>query len=256
MNLTKQIALLDANVIIKTCRKNTDLFDRIVSLFDQCYLHNTVYTEVKFPEDCLDKLNQFIEEDKIILIKDQLLLDKAITQDYFLKTLEEACDIFNNTYYTTYYSKLENLEGDNFLDKLLAIDKDINFRNTGEIRTLQMIILLRDDDKLQGKVNIFISDDNGARNNIVRNYGRSIKDVFKLQGLSVLGCIYNLKDDISKEQAIDYTNDFAEKGTKVVRQKERKKILLDNEEIINKIFTKQIKINPFGDLVLLDQKEN
>jgi hypothetical protein len=77
--LNKRVGILDANVIIKTCRRKTDLFDRIISLFDQCYLHNTVYTEVKFPENCLEKLNNFIEEGKVILIKDQLLLEEAIS---------------------------------------------------------------------------------------------------------------------------------------------------------------------------------
>jgi hypothetical protein len=119
-----------------------------------------------------------------------------------------------------------------------------------------MIILLRDNAKFKGKINIFITDDNGARNNLVRDYGRSIRDVFTLKGLSVLSCIYHLKDEINKLKAIDYISDFPENKTKVISLKKKKKILLKNEKIIDKIFSNKIKINEFGDLILLDSEES
>lgn len=228
----KKIACLDTDVIIKMSRNNSGLLQRIIDIFDKCYLHERVYQEVKWPEETVKLLNKLINANKIVLITDKELFNKLEIKELFLDSLKQALEIFGIDY-SNLYSKLENYlnEPDRLIAELEDIDRTIE-DNIGEIRTLQMIILLRDIEK--EKINYFISDDRRARNAVVLKYGSTLTGQ-KIYGISLIGAFYLLREEgLSKAEALKYIKYIQPEESKLFIYKNRRD-KMSNLDIIDKL---------------------
>ncbi|MCK8816280.1 hypothetical protein MWH28_02745 [Natroniella sulfidigena] len=215
-------------------------------MFDKCYLHSRVYQEVKWPDEVVVRLNDLIEKQQIILVNDEELLTKIEIREYFLATLEEVCEVFGVDYYEQYYDELrDSNSNEELLNAVEIIDNQL--KDIGEIKTLHMIILLRDIANKQ--INYFLSDDRRARRAIVLTFGKTIYDD-KITGLSVLGSFDLLKENgLAKVNALEYIKKFSFTKTKVYDQK-RNMIKLENNIIIEKLYAGRLKRLITGDFIL------
>ncbi|SKA03512.1 hypothetical protein [Selenihalanaerobacter shriftii] len=241
-----KIACLDTDAIIKMSMNSSSLLKKLVSIFSKCYLHERVYQEIQWPEETVKKLDELIDTGEIVLLTDKELLEKIEIKEFYLDSLKQVCNIFGVNYYNKYYYELESLGvNKDFLEKVANIDSELD--DIGEIKTLHMIVLLRDIESKQ--INYFISDDRRARNSIVLNYGQALKEQ-KLKGISVMGALYLLqKKGLSKNKILEYIEKLPFEETKVYNLKQNL-IKLSNLEIVEKLYQGQIKLILDGNLML------
>ena len=90
--MRNKIACLDADIIIKTTANNSDMLDDIIEVFNKCYLHEYVFNEIKWPKTTIIKLDSLIRSEEIELITDEQLYEMIGNKNYFLNTLEKACE--------------------------------------------------------------------------------------------------------------------------------------------------------------------
>ena len=233
---------LDADIIIKLGKwKGSDLLRKIVEYFDEVYLHKRIYLEVDFPPQSKKLLDELIEKRKLNLIEDRYLLNELDSKGLFLLTLEQACDFFNKDYYQEYYSNLHKINNSNeFLKRVEEIGKDI--AHIGEIRTLQMIIILFSQANID---NYFLSSDGGARNGIVLNYARGANSEINLQGVPLMSLFHYLKDEIKKQEALDYVNNFAIINVRLYAA-DGSRMSVSKEEFIDMIYEEDYFLNKMG----------
>ena len=247
MSDNNKIACFDADIIIKTSRNNKELLENVVDIFDKCYLHKCVYEEINWPQKTIKLLNKLIKKNKINLITDENLYDELEIKKLFLDSLQQVCEIFGLEYENIYsnHNNIVNNKG-KFINKLYKSDKCIK-ENVGEVRTLLMIILLREIEK--DKINYFISDDRRARNVIVFNYGKTLTEN-KIYGLSLLSSFYMLKKEgLTKKEAMKFVSNFYSKQTKIFYEENRME-KMNNTEIIEKIYEDKLKLLRNGDFLL------
>jgi hypothetical protein len=204
--MDNKIACLDADVIIKMSQGNISLLEKVVKIFDRCFLHKCVYDEVEWPEETIEILNRLIDENRISLVTDEDLFDRVKHKELFTSSLQQACEIFAIDY-EEIYSNIENIieDRDMLLKEIKKADELVE-ENLGETRTLQMIILFRDLERED--VNYFVSDDRRARRGIILRYGSTLTGQ-KLFGLSLISIFNILKEKgMSREEVIEYVEQF------------------------------------------------
>ncbi|MCK4259451.1 MAG: hypothetical protein KAX49_10760 [Halanaerobiales bacterium] len=247
MHNSKKIACLDTDVIIKMSRDELGLLERVLDVFEKCYLHKCVYDEVEWPEDTILILDKLIKEKKIILLTDKDLFEKLGFKRLFSNSLQQACNIFGIEYDNTYVMVEEYLENpDKLYLKLQEIDKILK-DNIGELRTLQMIILLRD--VAQEKINYFISDDRRARRAIILNYAPTLTE-HKLYGISLMSVFYLLKENgMTKEESLEFIDKILPEKSKVyLKNGEMEK--MNNRDVIEKLYNEEMKLVKTGEFLL------
>lgn len=239
--MNRKIACLDADIIIKS---NHKLMDKIVEVFDDIFLHIAVYNEVKWPEEIRKKLKKLIARSKLKLISDEYLYEQVEYKRLFLDALCRSCDIFAVDYDEKYFEldKSDDNNKNEFLNLLGTLDNNIS-NNLGEIKTLQMIILLRD--QIEEEVEYFISDDRRARNAIILGFG-SIEGL-SVHGISMISLFYFFKEaGMQKKEAISYVKSLNFSETKVY-DKNSDMIKLNNIGIINRLYSEELKLLKTGD---------
>lgn len=126
------------------------------------------------------------------------------------------------------------------------LDKNIE-DNLGEIRTLQMIILLREIE--WDKINYFISDDRRACNSIILKYGSTLTEQ-KLYGISLISSLYLLKiNGYTKNKALKLIENLPSSKSKIFYEKNRMD-KMNNKEIINNLYDGNLKLLKNGDFLL------
>ncbi len=247
MNDKKKIACLDTDVIIKMSHKDSELLEYVVDFFDECYLHKLVYNEVEWPEETVNLLNRLIDNNEIKLITDRELYKRLEMKRLFINSLQQVCDIFGITY-EKIYSDLEKYinNEDRLFNKLNEADESIE-DNLGEIRTLQMIILLREIE--WEKINYFISDDRRARNAIILKYGSTLTEQ-KLYGVSLISSFYFLRNNgLNINKAMNLIDKFPSSEGKIFYEKNCMG-KMNNREIINNLYDGKLKLLKNGDFLL------
>lgn len=247
--MDKKIVCLDADIIIKTIAAGSDLLDKIVEVFDKCFLHDYVYNEIKWPEETIIKLDNLIETGKIDLVTDEDLFDDLNNKKFFLETLRQACEIFAIEYNKIYSYLAEAKNKDAFLDLIKAADKKVE-ANLGETKTLQMIILFRD---LKNEdINYFISDDRRARLGIILRFAQTMRD-YKIRGINLMSVFWFLKaSGMTKIQAVQYVSNFKSDKSKIYNYDNNMQ-KLDNKIIIEKLYNDELKLLKIGEFKLLDK---
>ncbi|MFW6281660.1 MAG: hypothetical protein ACOC1O_02545 [bacterium] len=246
MNDKKKIACLDADVIIKMSLNDSELLEYVVDFFDECYLHNQVYQEVEWPEETVNLLNRLIDNNEIKLITDRELYKRLELKKLFINSLQQVCDIFGITYKKIYSDVEKYINEDRFFNKLSEADESIE-ENLGEIRTLQMIILLREIEI--EKINYFISDDRRARNAIVLSYGNTLTEP-KLYGVSLISSLYFLRNNgFTRNEALNLIEKLPSSESKIFYEKNLMG-KMDNKEIINNLYDGKLKLLKNGDFLL------
>lgn len=245
--MSNKVACLDADIIIKTCQIDLKLFDYLINYFDEIILHKSVYNEIIWPKKTIVKLNSFIKNGNIILLSNEDLYEKIRYKNYFLNSLKQACDIFA-VEYEEIYSDLEDIDNtDEFFQAMKEFDSKVE-SNLGEIKTLQMIILLKDN-KARG-IEFFISEDRRARNVIITKYGSSILGQ-SLQGVSLLSLFYFFKKNgMTQMEATSYFRKASFKESKIYN-KDLNMVKLDNIDIIDKLYDNKLKLLKTGDFKLM-----
>ena len=244
--MRNKIACLDADIIIKTTANNSDMLDDNIEVFNKCYLHEYVFNEIKWPKTTIIKLDSLIRSEEIELITDEQLYEMIGNKNYFLNTLEKACEIFAVDY-NQYYSNLENINNKNNFIKKLREDDNLISSNLGETKTLQMIILFRD--LLDNEINYFLSEDRRARRGIILKFSQTIKG-YKINGVSLIGIFYLLKENgTSKIKALEYIKELGIESNKIYNLKNNMENM-DSEEIINKMYNGELSLLRTGDLKL------
>ncbi len=245
--MDSKIACLDADVIIKMSQGNIGLLDKVVEIFNRCFLHKCVYNEVEWPEETIEILNRLIDKNKISLVTDEDLFDKLKYKEFFASSLQQACEIFAVDYEEIYTDLEDIIEyRDGLLEEIKEADELVE-GNLGETRTLQMIILLRD---LEGEdVNYFVSDDRRARRGIILSYGSTLAGQ-KIYGLSLISIFNILKEKgMSREEALKYVEQFKSDKSKVYH-KNRNMASLSNIKIIDKLYNNELKLLNIGEFQL------
>lgn len=247
MNENKKIACLDTDVIIKMTHNESELLNLVVDIFDKCYIHDYIYKEVDWPEETVNILNKLIEKDKVNIINDEMLYNNLEIKRIFLDTLQQVCDIFGIDY-DEIYSDIEQFKSNDkkFIKELKEADKHIKY-NLGEIRTLLMIILLRE--IKQDKINYFISDDRRARNAVILKYGKTLTEQ-KIYGISLISSIHLLKiEGYAKARVLKVVENLQTKKNKIYYEKDRMD-KMSNKQIINKLYANELSILKNGDFII------
>ncbi|MFW6029248.1 MAG: hypothetical protein ACOCRO_03240 [Halanaerobiales bacterium] len=248
MNDEKKIACLDADIIIKMSHNDLELLEDVVDFFNECYLHDQVYHEIEWPEETVDLLDKLIDSGDIKLITDRELFKRLEVKRLFIDSLQQVCEIFGITFIYSDLEKYINNEN-KFFNKLHEADENID-ENLGEIRTLQMIILLREIE--MEKINYFISDDRRARNAIVLKYGSTLTEQ-KLYGVSLISSFYFLKNNgFTKNRLLNLVEKFSSSESKILYEKNRMD-KMDNREIINNLYDGKLKLLKNGDFLLIQE---
>lgn len=247
--MDKKIVCMDADIIIKTTTAGSDLLDKIVEVFDKCFLHDYVYNEIKWPEETIIKLDNLIEAGKIELVTDEDLFDDLNNKKFFFETLKQACEIFAIEYNKIYSHLTEAKNKDTFLDLIKIADKKVE-GNLGETKTLQMIILFRD---LKNEdINYFISDDRRARLGIILRFAQTMRG-YKIRGINLMSVFWFLKaSGMTKIQAVQYVSNFKSDKSKIYNYDNNMQ-KLDNKIIIEKLYNDELKLLKIGEFKLLDK---
>lgn len=247
MSDNEKIAFLDADVIIKMNNNGSKLLENLLDIFAECYLHKHVYKEVKWPKETVKLLYQLIDKDVIKLISDRDLYNKLEIKKMFIYSLQQVWDIFGLNYENIYNDLEKYIDNEQkFFKKLKELDKNIE-DNLGEIRTLQMIILLREIE--WDKINYFISDDRRACNSIILKYGSTLTEQ-KLYGISLISSLYLLKiNGYTKNKALKLIENLPSSKSKIFYEKNRMD-KMNNKEIINNLYDGNLKLLKNGDFLL------
>lgn len=247
MSENQKIACLDADVIIKMNNNGSELLENMLDIFTECYLHKHVYKEVKWPKETVKLLDKLIAKKVIKLITDRGLYNRLEIKKMFIDSLQQVCNIFGLTYENIYYDLEKYIDNEQiFFKKLKEFDKNID-ENLGEIRTLQMIILLREIE--WDKINYFISDDRRACNSIILKYGSTLTEQ-KLYGISLISSLYLLKKNgYTKNKALKLIENLPSSKSKIFYEKNRMD-KMDNKEIINNLYAGNLKLLKNGDFLL------
>ena len=247
MSDNEKIACLDADVIIKMNNNGSKLLENLLEIFSECYLHKHVYKEVKWPKETVKLLDQLIDQDVIKLISDRVLYNKLEMKKMFIYSLQQVCEIFGLNYENIYYDLEKYIDNEQkFFKKLKELDENIE-DNLGEIRTLQMIILLREIE--WDKINYFISDDRRACNSIILKYGSTLTKQ-KLYGISLISSLYLLKiNGYTKNKALKLIENLPSSKSKIFYEKNRMD-KMNNKEIINNLYDGNLKLLKNGDFLL------
>lgn|GEM_PF-6867215 len=192
--------VLDADIVIKSAvcpsEKALTLLEKIVDIPGDFYIHNYVYKEVQWPESTVKLLSRLVDEGKIKLLGDEVLLSLWENTPFpavrkYLDTLQQCCMLFGKeAYYDEHYSSLEryvteDISAADFGNQVARVDQELLLRarndgkatHLGEIKTAAMIESLNSDSI------VFVSDDRRARNIIVSD---------KIRALSTIGTFYFL----------------------------------------------------------------
>ena len=211
--------MLDADFISKMYDIRSDingaLIEKVLDLpYDICCCHSRIVEEIRKNNkggtivwlDNKIKNNEIVEyTDKWILYElFNVLSNKAIS--YYVRLLESIFDNFKDGMFKEVYVGVRSLDYDNvdideFIETMNKDEEKIQTDyNLGEIKTFVLIHILQL--KYNADIMIFCSDDNKARNSIVR-----MADV---KCLSVLSSFLRLlkENKLKKEEAKPYVNSY------------------------------------------------
>lgn len=239
MNL-RNISVFDADACIMMGKPLSDGYSQMSELvlyFDENYIHEMVYKEIKSTIQ-KNHLDYLIEQELVCVINDSMILEflvDAIKDEYI------ACNFF----VASIRSNLLNMEGDdkekleqmyrqvinnqymNVRDLLIdlfnienRIDSDTN---CGEFKTSVLIECLN----FLGlaEINFFVSNDKQARSLIVRKYEESINTISPIATF----VLFKETNSMNETRARAYLNNIGKKGIN-----ERIKVINSRGEFVTK----------------------
>lgn len=262
----KKCALLDTDFISKLhfTRKDDDnrFIDRVLELPGyQFACHEQIVVELgRYNTEVIDWMRHRIDEGSIQQLSDKKLIEELSTTyganatSMFLYYLNNACNLFDSTFYDISYASLEQKKGlpiKEFIAEIENCDSSVGYDyNLGEIKTflLQQVLCNREETEIY----VFCSDDRKAR--VGLTYGGGIP------GISALSSFYVLKErlGIEKAEAKIYFDSWMELHQKRNQTcfkvhkatKEQQLLKMDGYEIFDKIYDGKISIAVDGDLLL------
>ncbi len=204
--IRKKCALLDTDFISKLhiTRKDDEnrLIDRVLELSDYKFVcHEQIVIELgRHNETAIRWLQERITEGTIQTFSDAELISllrsvygkSAVL--YYLNYLQNACEVFDRSFYGRYYANLEqNIEMSEaeFFAEISRCDAAVGCdNNLGEIKTYLLQQVLQCQEELQ--LYVFCSDDNKARNGLANAGG--------IPCISAISSFYVLKERLGMER--------------------------------------------------------
>jgi hypothetical protein len=250
----KQISVFDADACIfmgRPISSGLSLLSEVLEVFDENYMHKTVYDEIKKTRSITDAKTHLIslEAQGIIeIIDDSILLDILCDElngneeagcRYFCESLKNNINrmqtskknnllaLYNSVLNSTYTKKIDLIKELNTIETALPKATSI-----GEVKTCVLVEVL--DFLSLSNINFFVSNDKKARKLMVQaNSG-------KINTSSPMGTFILLRNiGIDKGYAAQYFRNTPKDKKLKVLNKVDEEVLKDNSEIFDDIYDEE-----------------